>query len=91
MCLLRVNSSPPFSHLRVAFGLLTLQEKLTVFFSCVSMSSRGTTILRLSSVEKNHQRRSETNSLPIVSHLLMSLTPSPLTERLQELLACSPL
>ena len=49
--LLNVISSPFFVHLRVALRRLTLHQNVTVFFSMVSMSSSGSTILRSSSVK----------------------------------------
>lgn len=54
--LLKVISWPAFNHWTVTFGLFTLQVKLTVFFSSVSQSSRGSMILSSSSVEKPNVR-----------------------------------
>ncbi|KAF3843792.1 hypothetical protein F7725_002641 [Dissostichus mawsoni] len=57
MRLLKVISWPAFIHFSVALGRFTLQEKTIVFFSWVSMSSRGTTNLMLSSeTHKEHRQ-----------------------------------
>lgn len=57
MRLLNVISSPFFVHLRVALRRLTLHQNVTVFFSMVSMSSRGSTILSSSSVKTKNPKK----------------------------------